>query len=191
MHRLELKWLTLLPILIASPLILEHDVRAATIALESSTPSVGSGELVEIRIYGSGFDEGTDGGDFALSWPSSLSFVALSIEDPPWDLSAYDAAGAVTGSISFVDVFSFIDTPGTAGVRFEIATLTLLAGAVGNSQIAIGPAAVGWSLAGSDLDTGYGPPVSIEILAVPEPTTGCLFGLGLALLCGRGQRRPI
>ena len=80
MLRSTLVWLIFLPIFFGSFAMLPTEGRAATIALESSSASILAGALVEIRIYGIGFDDGTDGGDFALSWPSSLSFVDLAIE---------------------------------------------------------------------------------------------------------------
>ena len=182
MLRLNLRRLSFLSLLLGSLVSHPSAGNAATIALETDSVSVFEGALVEIRVYGIDFPDGTDGGDFALAWTAGLSFVDLAIEDPPWDLSAFDAAGATTGSISFVDVFSFIDTPGIAGSRFEIATLTLLVGPPGLAQISIAPAQVGWSLAGDALDVGLGAPIGLEILAVPEPTMAALVGLGLALL---------
>lgn len=188
MLRINLPRLALLSLLVGSFATFPDASRAATIALEAGSPSVVSGGLVEIRIYGSDFVDGTDGGDFALDWPSSLSFVSLAIENPPWDLSDFDAAGAATGSISFVDVFSFVDTPGVGGGRFEIATLTLLAESPGTAAVTIGFAQVGWSLAGVDLDVAYGSPASIQILAVPEPSAATLVALGLSML-GCSRRR--
>lgn len=178
----SLRWLTGFLIVLGALAPLSLEGRAATIALETSTPSVVAGSVVEIQIYGIGFDDGTDGGDFALSWDASLSFLDLAIEDPPWDLSSYDAVGAVAGSISFVDVFSFVDPPGVGGVRFEIATLRLLAGSIATAVVAIAPAQVGWSLAGNGVAVDYATPLSIDILTVPEPASAGLLGLGLAWL---------
>lgn len=184
------RWLALFLVVAGALCSLPGGVRAATIGIEASPPTVLVGDVVEIRIFGVGFEEGTDGGDFALSWDPSFSFVDLAIEDPPWDLSSYDAAGTGAGEITNVDIFSFIDTPGIGGVRFEIATLRLLAGAAAAAQIVVAPAQVGWSLGGDPVAVAYGAPMTIEILAVPEPATASLLGLGLACLSRRRSGRP-
>lgn len=176
-----------LALMVATPAL---EARAATIGLEADESAVIAGDLIEVRIFGEDFLDGTEGGDFALRWSSNLSFVGLAIEDPPWDLSAYDEAGAGERFIEFVDVFSFVDTPGVGGARFEIATLMLLASASGLAEVALEVAQVGWGLAGLVVDdVVYGAPISISVSPIPEPGTTSLIGLGLVLLSARRERQ--
>jgi hypothetical protein len=158
--------------------------RAAAIRLEVSPAVAPVSSLVEVTIYGEEFPLGTDGGDFSVAWSENLEYVSLYIQDPPWDLNSYSASSS---ALDYVDVFSFLETPGGGGARFEIATLVLLALEAGPAQIGVTSNLVGWSLAGESLDVDYGPEVDLTVTA-PEP--GLLLLLGTALLALGRERRP-
>lgn len=162
--------------------------QGASISILPSATAVQLGDQVEILIYGTGFPDGTDGGDFSLEWGSSLTYVGLTIVDPPWDLSAFDDSDAAFGYIDFVDVFSLFETPGVGGVDFEIATLTLQATGEGDAYVGIGENLVGWSLAGEPIDVSYGSVVDLDVLPIPEPGTAALLGCSLGLLAWARRR---
>lgn len=159
--------------------------RAASIRVEVTPTVAPVSSLVEVAIYGEEFPLGTDGGDFSVDWSANLEFVSLAVQDPPWDTSAYDASNAALGHIDYVDVFSFFETPGGGGARFEIATLTLRALEAGPAHVGLSANLVGWSLAGETIEVSYGPQADLTV-TVPEPAVLLLWGLALAAL-GRGR----
>jgi hypothetical protein len=164
---------------------------ATSIELQVSNPVVAQGDLVNVLVYGIDFPDGTDGGDFMLGWAPNLSFVSLTIEDPPWDLSSFDASNAALGYVDYVDVFSLFDTPGVGGVAFDIATLTLQATDVGAAYVYLGTNLVGWSLAGAPIDYVLGPQTQVSVVPVPEPRAALLLWFHLALLAWTvGFTRP-
>jgi hypothetical protein len=156
---------------------------AASLVVAAPVASLAVGARFEVRVEGVGFPYGVDGGDFSVAWdPSSLSFVSIEVDDPPWDLSAFDDSSAPLGRLDFVDVFSTVDTPGMNGSSFGIATLTFDALAPGVGWIELAPGIVGWSLEGDTLDDVSYEAASVEVVA--EPGSALLLALGLGLLSG-------
>lgn len=162
--------------------------QATRVELQASAALLTEGDSVEILVVGADFPAGVDGGDFAIGWSPNLEFVSLTIQDPPWDLSSFDASNASASLVDYVDVFSLFETPGAGGVAFDIATLTLQAAATGPAYVSLLPNLVGWSLAGEPVDSAFGPDAQLTITAVPEPNITALLGLSLLLL-GRMHRR--
>jgi hypothetical protein len=161
--------------------------QATSIELLPSADLLTEGDLVEILVFGIDFPDGTDGGDFSIDWSPNLEFVGLTIQDPPWDLSSFDASNASQGYIDYVDVFSLFETPGIGGVEFGIATLTLQAADPGAAFVSLSEGSVGWSLEGNYIEvSGY--VAELDIVAVPEPSTAALVWLSLWLLGRVGQR---
>lgn len=182
---------------------------AARIHADPTTPLVALGSRFDLHISGSEFSDGVDGGDFNLQWdPSVLTYVGTAFDDPPWDLSFLDESGAEFGNL-YVDLFSFLDTPGTFGVAFDIATVTFeVVGSPpppdpacqppdadpdcppqlpeGTTELFLFPE-VGWSLGGESVFAEYDSDVSVVILPIPEPSMTTSIALGLALL---GAYRP-
>lgn len=167
----------------------DSPAQAATLELSPASSTIVVGDWVQVFVSGTGFDEGTDGGDFSLSWAPTLAFVGLTIESTPWDVSAADTTNAVNGSINFGDVFATTGTPGVGGARFPIARLTLRATAEGAAFVTLGPALVGWSLGGGSLPLEIGPRAEIEVSDVPEPQFTSALALGICLLGSLGKAR--
>lgn len=170
-------------------------VEAASIGLRPLASPVNQGSLVNVIVYGTGFADGADGGDFWLTWSSNLEFVAFTVHNPPWDLSAYDnsEASLSQGVISFVDVFSSAETPGTGGAEFDVATLTLLAANIDPAVVFVGESFVGWSLGGELVpDVSINESLQFDIVpaVVPLPAAGWLLASGLGLLGWAGRARP-
>lgn len=164
-------------------LVAGGEARAATLSVEPTTMVVAAGSLIGVVISGADFPLGTDGGDFAIGWSGNLEFVALSIANPPWDVSAFDASNALSDNIvDFVDVFASVETPGGGGSRFDIATLTLRAVSEGGAYVGMGPSTVGWSVGGDSIDdVSYGQ-AELEVVAAPAPGTLPLLALSLGLV---------
>jgi hypothetical protein len=156
--------------------------QGASIEMLPSATTLQLGDQVEILIYGTGFPDGADGGDFSLEWAANLTYVGLTIFDPPWDLAAFDDSEAAFGYIGFVDVFSLFETPGVGGVDFDIAVLTLQATGEGDAWVSLWENLVGWSLAGEPIAVSYASALELDVLPIPEPGTAALLGLSLGLL---------
>lgn len=167
------------------------DARAQTATLEFAPASstIVVGDWVQVAVSGTGFENGTDGGDFALSWTPNLAFVGLSIEGAPWDTSAVDTTNVQNGSVDFADVFASTGTPGAGGARFPIARLTLRATAAGGASVNLGSGTVGWSLDGGPLDLNLGPSAQIDVSTVPEPEMTAALALAIGLLRSLGVAR--
>jgi hypothetical protein len=166
---------------------------ATSIGLQLSATSLAVGSTLEVRIVGSGFPDGVDGGDLSLAWTGSLEYVSIAIPDPPWDTSAYDDSTAASGYLDFIDVFAFFETPGLGGAEFDIATVTLRAIAVGEAFVGASPADVGWSLGGETIaDVSYEVPDAIDVRPIPAPGSSALLApfLGLLAWSRRRDTRP-
>lgn len=164
--------------------------QAASLGMRPFSAPVIQGSPVEIVIYGTGFADGADGGDFSLSWSSHLTFVGLSINNPPWDLSAYGESYLSANAIDYVDVFSSAETPGIGGLDFDIAKLTLQATSDGQAAVYLGQSTVGWSLAGDLIpEVTIDEFVEFEIAVVPLPAAAWLFASSLGLLGWVGRAR--
>lgn len=159
------------------------EARAATIGLQPTPTVVVAGSLIGVQIYGADFPVGTDGGDFSIGWSPNLEFVDLTIANPPWDVSAFDASHALSDSfVDYVDVFASVETPGDGGSAFDIATLTLRAVGEGGAYVALGANLVGWSVGGELIyDLSYGE-ADLDVVAAPAPSTLPLVALSLGLL---------
>jgi hypothetical protein len=171
-------------------LVAGGEARAATLSLEPTTTVVAAGSLIGVVISGADFPLGTDGGDFSIGWSENLQFVDLTVANPPWDVSAYDASHALSDSlVDYVDVFASVETPGAGGSHFDIATLTLRAVSEGGAYVALGPSLVGWSVGGDPIyDLSYGE-ADLQIVAAPAPSALPLLALSLGLLFAVRIRR--
>jgi hypothetical protein len=164
-------------------LVAGGEARAATLSLEPTTTVVAAGSLIGVVISGADFPAGTDGGDFSIGWSENLQFVDLTVANPPWDVSAFDASHALSDSfVDYVDVFASVETPGDSGSHFDIATLTLRAVSEGGAYVALGANLVGWSVGGEPIyDLSYGE-ADLQVVAAPAPSTLPLLALSLGLL---------
>ena len=155
--------------------------------MTTDSTSVTPLSTIEILIAGSGFDANADGGDFNVSWDSGvLSFVDITIADPPWDTTFLDTGSAAAG---FIDsVFLGTSPLGGVGPEFEIATLSFdVVGAAGsNTTITLADALVGWFAPGANsIDVSYD---ELKITVVPLPGAAVLFGAALLAMTAFGRR---
>ena len=172
---------------------------AATIFLEPSTTSVASGSQFDVAVLGTGFDRGTDGGDFWLEWSPNLSFVDFTVANPPWDFSDVDTSEAMNiGSYSHLtgDVGAFFDTPGLGGAEFTIGTLRLAALAASSSEyvaVYANDPSLGWSSGGDFVaDVQYAGQTGINVIATPLPASVWLLASGLLFpLLRRAPGKPL
>lgn len=167
--------------------------QAATLELSPATSVIDVGDQIQFLVYGTGFPDGADGGDFSLAWTPNLAYVGLTIESSPWDVSSVEAPDAASGLVDSVDVFSSVDTPGLGGTQFHIARLTLQATAEGAASVTIGTNLVGWSLGGGSVDHLLGPDAQVDVLPLPEPGSATALGLAFCLLGSlrRARRRTV
>lgn len=162
---------------------------AATLSVAPSVSNVGPGGNVVVTISGSEFTNLTYGGDFSVNWnPSVLSFVSVTVSDPPWDTSSVNSSSTGTGLLNRVDVFKFIGAP--AGPSFDVAQLTFnVIGNVGTSSaINLTSSIAGWFQ--PDALTAYSVTYgSATVNVVPVPPAAFLFPIGFAAAARWARRR--
>jgi hypothetical protein len=168
-------------------------VNAASISIVPDDQTVLLGDIVQIDISGSDFNEGTFGGGLTVDWdPSVLQFVSLSTDPFPGDkfFGSEDTTNASAGSLSF-SVGSFFD--GAPGPSFDIATLMFNAVGLGNDSLIdldflFGDVWVDSNLTELDpqptLNDGL-----VTVNAVPIPPAILLLGGGLLGLIGIRRKK--
>ena len=169
--------------------------QAATITVDPLAANVTDGDVFTIKIVGSGFDAGTIGGGFSITWDSSIVTLQSSALTFAGD-QTFGTPGVITvGSWANADVASL---NGVAGPDFDIASLTFLAANPGVSptDVVIGVFSGGsdriWADATGFVDTN--PSFvggSITVNPVPVPAAVWLFGSGILGLIGVARRRNV
>ena len=182
------------------------DARAITIALEPSSPVVDLGESFGVDLTISGLNAGATPSlgvyDIDVLFDASVAaLTGVAVGDPVLG----DQLSFVFPSIAFdqpigggVNVFELsldlsTDLIALQADAFTLVTLTFDAVGVGTSAFVPGIVAAGdeWGdplsideLIGAEVRTQIG----TEVPPIPEPSALVLFGLGLAVICARGDR---
>ncbi len=158
---------------------------AATVSLTPSSSSLGNGEVLNLSITGSDFTTNTDGGGVKLEWDASvLSFVSITLDDPPWDTQFFDDAATRSGILN--SIFVGDSAPQGVGDDFNIGIVIFsVIGAPGSSTpITISDADLGggWVANGTvqPINVSYNS-TNINVVApIPVPAAVWLFMSGIA-----------
>lgn len=171
-------------------LLLPLQASADTISTNTVKFSQGSsinalaGSTFTIDLIGTNFLVGPDGASFGLSWnPQILSYVDISIANPPWDTAYVSDSNAPNGIIDYIFLSS---TTGTTLTDFALASFTFNVVAT-QEQLAtislnLDPFNVGFvSPDAEPINVNfYSTQVNITTATtIPVPATAWLLGTGL------------
>lgn len=163
---------------------------AATVSLTPSSSSLGNGEVLNLSITGTDFTTNTDGGGVKLEWDASvLSFVSITLDDPPWDTRFVNDVNADSGILD--TIFLGNSDIGGIGGDFNIGTVIFNVIGIPGSSTAITTITIsdadiggGWTESNTipvnTLDVGYNSANVNVVAPIPVPAAVWLFVSGIA-----------